>query len=99
MKISNAFNQNWGQRRRISLPVRGAGYKLLIPFRGYSAELKKRTQLAKRATQRDFPLSTTPCDFEAASFTTTAEYIPEIEGTGEDVWRVRRGRIPRPRTL
>ena len=30
-----------GQRRRISLPVRGAGYELLIPFRGYSAELKR----------------------------------------------------------
>jgi hypothetical protein len=30
-----------GQRRRISLPVRGAGYEPLIPFRGYSAELKR----------------------------------------------------------
>ena len=30
-----------GQRRRISLPVRGAGYELLIPFRGYSAKLKR----------------------------------------------------------
>ena len=30
-----------GQRRRISLPVRGAGYELLIPFGGYSAELKR----------------------------------------------------------
>ena len=32
---------NTGQRRRISLPVRGAGYELLIPFRGYSAKLKR----------------------------------------------------------
>ena len=30
-----------GQRRRISLPVRGAGYKLLTPFRGCSAKLKR----------------------------------------------------------
>src|SRR5271154_6328831 len=40
--ISTDIHYPWiGQRRRISLPVRGASYELLIPFRGYSAELKR----------------------------------------------------------
>ena len=39
--ILDLLTQIIGQRRRISLPVRGAGYELLIPFRGYSAELKR----------------------------------------------------------
>ena len=39
--ISADIGRHRGQRRRISLPVRGAGYELLIPFRGYSAELKR----------------------------------------------------------
>jgi hypothetical protein len=40
-KIPHLCTRHTGQRRRISLPVRGAGYELLIPFRGYSAELKR----------------------------------------------------------
>ena len=58
-----------GQRRRISLPVRGAGYELLIPFREYSAELKRernqrslsiRLATAKTSDAKRFSLTDNP---------------------------------------
>src|SRR5271168_4945708 len=58
-----------GQRRRISLRVRGAGYELLIPFRGYSAELKRernqrslsiRLATAKTSDAKRFSLTDNP---------------------------------------
>lgn len=84
--ISFAKNYWQGQQRRISLPVQGASYELLIPFRGYSAELKREHNQrslswlpharAERAGQSFRDDSASTPSFFPTRTQTTRQYVP-----------------------